>query len=270
MNQQSMQNKKAWEYRAYEFRNSEHSPSELADILKKEPERHLRMHGEYFQDVRGKRIANLCGSCGKRAVPLALLGAQVTVFDISEEQKRYAMELADAAGVVIEYVCGDVYDIELSEFGGRFDMVYMEGGVLHYFNDMEQLAGIWFSLLKKGGRMVLSDFHPCRFLAGNGNFTAGSCLGKGNVDKVKVNRGTGGFDYFDSSVKEGEVAYKYLLGGDLESYPKCSLTRHTLSEIMNCVIGAGFTVKRFDEHPDWGNRRVPGEFTVIADVEGER
>lgn len=40
------------------------------------------------------KIANPCGSNGRIAVPLALLGADVTIFDISEENKRYALELA--------------------------------------------------------------------------------------------------------------------------------------------------------------------------------
>ena len=52
-----------------------------------------------FDAFAGVRVANICGSCGKKAIPLALLGADVTVFDISEDNKRYAMETADAAGV---------------------------------------------------------------------------------------------------------------------------------------------------------------------------
>ena len=47
----------------------------------------------------GIKIANICGSCGKKAVPLAILGAEVTVFDISEDNKRYALEVAAAAKV---------------------------------------------------------------------------------------------------------------------------------------------------------------------------
>ena len=49
------------------------------------------------------RVANICGSCGKIAVPLAILGAEVTVFDISEDNKRYALEVAEAANVTIHF-----------------------------------------------------------------------------------------------------------------------------------------------------------------------
>ena len=75
----------------------------------------------------GVKIANICGSCGKKAIPLAILGAEVTVFDISEENKRYALETAQAANVSINYVVGDVMDIDLGQYGGTFDVVFMEG-----------------------------------------------------------------------------------------------------------------------------------------------
>ena len=40
--------------------------------------------------------------------------------------------------------------------------------------------------------------------------------------------------------------------------------KYTISEIINAVITAGFTLSRFDEHPAWKNKSVPGEFTLVA------
>ena len=57
----------------------------------------LRKYAGYLPEVKDKRIA-VCGSCGKKAVPLAVLGAQVVVFDLSEDNRRYACETAEAAG----------------------------------------------------------------------------------------------------------------------------------------------------------------------------
>jgi len=50
-----------------------------------------------------------------------------------------------------------------------------------------------------------------------------------------------------------------------KTFPKCSLRKYTVSEIINSVINAGFTLKSFHEHPAWTNKDLPGEFTVIAD-----
>ena len=83
MNEQSSANKVAWEYRAYEFwMQRDGPPKDKAIELKKNPLGSLKKHQVYFNNVEGKKIANLCGSNGRKAVPLALLGADVTIFDI--------------------------------------------------------------------------------------------------------------------------------------------------------------------------------------------
>lgn len=46
--------------------------------------------------------------------------------------------------------------------------------------------------------------------------------------------------------------------------PKCLYRKYAVSEIINSVIGCGFALERFDEHPAWTNDRVPGEFTLVA------
>ena len=46
--------------------------------------------------------------------------------------------------------------------------------------------------------------------------------------------------------------------------PKCLYRKYTISEIINSIIGCGFLLERFDEHPAWTNDRLPGEFTAVA------
>jgi len=36
----------------------------------------------------------------------------------------------------------------------------MEGGILHYFHDIDEFMKIMNALLKKGGKIICSDFHP--------------------------------------------------------------------------------------------------------------
>ena len=102
------QNKTAWEHLVYEWRvRHQGTPETVAKEICDNPQEFLRYHSKYFKDVNGKKIASICGSDGRRAVALALLGAEATVFDISEPQKKYALELAKAANVKIEYIIGD-------------------------------------------------------------------------------------------------------------------------------------------------------------------
>ena len=161
MNDAGKQHKRAWEYDAYNFWVEHNGTPEVrAKEDAENPEKMLQKYAAYFDRYEGIKIANICGSCGKKAIPLALLGADVTVFDISEENRRYAMETAQAANVSIHYAVGDVMDIDLGQYGGTFDVVFMEGGILAYFHDINAFMHIMCSLLKPGGKMICSDFHP--------------------------------------------------------------------------------------------------------------
>lgn len=244
MNEQSRQNKSAWEYRAYEFWNKrDGSPREKAKQILENPLAALKKHKHYFKHVKGKRIANLCGSNGRKAVPLALLGAEVTVFDISEENKKYAIELAAEANTSIEYVVTDIYDIDRKRYGGSFDLLYLEGGILHYFADLELFMRILHDLLKDGGKMILSDFHPLS----------------------KVINSQGKVNYFDTGLKSGDVAYKGFFSEEEQlNFPDTSIRLYTLSNIINSVIAAGFSLQKFDEHRGWNNENIPWEFTILA------
>lgn len=248
MNEQSIINKKAWEYRAYEFWNKrDGSPMEKANKILKDPKRCLKKHEQYFNNIKGKKIANICGSNGRKAIPLALMGGNVTVFDISEDNRNYALELAKCANTSIEYVVCDVYDINLKEYGGSFDILYLEGGILHYFNDINKLMFILYTLLKDEGVMILSDFHPLR-----------KCIGKDCSAQTQGN-------YFDKELHNGDVAYKqFFYEQEQEDFPDVSLRLYTLSDIINSVITSGFELKKFDEHPSWTNENIPGEFTILA------
>ncbi len=248
MEEYTKQHKKAWEYNAYEFWVTHAgTPEERAKEDREDPEKMLRKYARYFDRYEGVKVANICGSCGKKAVPLALLGAEVTVFDISEENRRYAAETARAAGVPLDYVVTDVMEIDLEKYGGYFDVVFMEGGILHYFHDIDEFMRMMFSLLKPGGKMICSDFHPFTKI----------------MDSLKLERPVMG--YFSTEIYEGEMAHARFFPEEIRSkMPKCSLRRYTMSEIVNGVTGSGFRLDRLDEHPAWENDQLPGEFTIIA------
>ena len=252
MDDVSRKNKKAWEYRAYEFWNMNYgTPQEKAEEIRKDPKARLRYHQKYFENIQCTKIANVCGSNGRIAVPLAVLGADVTVFDISEENKRYALELADCAGVSIHYELCEFYDVDLDKFGRIFDMIYLEGGILHYFHDLDRFSALLYGILKPGGKLILSDFHPFRKIYAVG------ISGK--------NASATGGNYFDSEIHSGDVAYKnYFPQQDQTDFPDCSLRFYTLSEILNAVIRAGFNIREFNEHPNWDDKKIPEEFTIYA------
>jgi SAM-dependent methyltransferase len=244
------QNKRAWEHRAYEFWNRQYGkPEDFAVRLIENPLEQLKKHKSYFDNIDGKKIANLCGSNGRKAVPLALLGAEVTVFDISEENKQYALELAAHAKTSIEYIVTDLYDIDQIKYGGFFDILYLEGGILHYFHDLNRLMSLLFSMLKVDGLLVLSDFHPFK-----------KCITKKTDGQYQVKD-----NYFEEEIHSGDVAFKYFFAEqEQENFPEVRVRYYTISDIINSSIAAGFKLQKFEEHRGWNGENIPWEFTIAA------
>lgn len=244
----SEQNKKAWEYNAYDFWISHAGkPSDIAQMDLENPIVALKRYSKYFDSYKDIRVANICGSCGKKAIPLAILGSKVTIFDISEDNKRYALEVAKAANVNINFVVTDILEIDMNKYKGMFDVVFMEGGILHYFHDIDEFMIIMNELLKVNGKMICSDFHPFNKI----------------IDTLGTKQKT--MSYFYKDVFEDEMAHaRFLSEEERKKMPLCSYRKYTLSEIINSVIRNGFILNRFDEHPSYANKDLPGEFTIIA------
>ncbi len=161
--------------------------------------------------------------------------------------RKYALEVAEAADVSIHYELGDVLEIDLENYGGYFDVVFMEGGVLHYFHDIDEFMQIMYGLLKKNGKLICSDFHPFTKLS----------------DILHLEQST--MSYFSTDVFEGEMAHARFFDDEIrKQMPKCSYRKYTISEIINAIIKSGFVLERFDEHPAWTNSNIPGEFTAVA------
>jgi hypothetical protein len=96
MNQRSMSemNRRAWNHRTEEAWTILYGkPSVFAKQLAEDPKKHLSRTIDFLGDVTEKRIINLLGSNGRKAVPLALLGANVTVVDLPASQARWTLRV---------------------------------------------------------------------------------------------------------------------------------------------------------------------------------
>jgi len=145
---------------------------------------------------------------------------------------------------------GGITISDLSAYGEYFDCAYAEGGILHYFHDLDKFFSVLHRILKPNGILVLCDFHPfAKILSAN----------------TGENKDTAEADYFDGGVWRGDVAFKqYFPENERGSFPDVMVRRYTLSEIINAMIQAGLNIREFNEHPGWANKKRPGEFTIIA------
>lgn len=243
-------NKFAWETKAYKAWIGQYgTPDELAVQLKRDHRHHLRYWLKYMGDPAGKRVINLLGSHGRKAISLALLGADVTVVDISEENRKYAIQTAAAAGVELEYICADVLHIPNEEKLGEYDIVLMEFGILHYFADLSSIFAVVRRKLRGNGRFILTDFHPF-------------ARAWTNTSNLKEPNG----HYFDERFKEGEVAFAKLLPENERSgLGKVLVRSWTVGEIITAIGAAGLFIRTFEEMPSPADPRFPEFYTLVAD-----
>lgn len=249
--EQSKQNKLAWDYMAYEHWVTNYGiPEKMGKQIRENTDRWLSYYKEDLGNVSGKSIANLLGSGGIRAVALAVLGADVTIVDISEENARYAKELSKAANVNLNYIVSDLFDIPIEEMKSQFDIVFMEFGILHYFSDLEKLANIIFVLLKQNGKLILRDFHPFSKVV-DVNEKEGTLILKES--------------YFDKSLRFNSVAYEgFFPEEEQDSFPKTNLRKWTFSEIITSFAQQGFIIKKMYEEPNKINQFLPANYMIVA------
>jgi 2-polyprenyl-3-methyl-5-hydroxy-6-metoxy-1,4-benzoquinol methylase len=246
----SRANKKAWETKAYQaWVHNFGTPDELAGELKREHKHPLRYWLKYIGDPNGKRMINLLGSNGRKAISLAMLGADVTVVDISEENRLYAKQVADAVGVKLDYICSDVLQIPDEESLGQFDIVLMELGVLHYFNDLNDIFAVVRRRLGNKGRFLLTDFHP---------------FARAWMNTVNLTEPSG--NYFEKGTREGDVAFAKLLPEE-ERYglEKVLIRNWTIGEIISAISASGLVIRALEEIPSPTDARFPEFYTLVAD-----
>lgn len=117
---------------------------------------------EWFGDIRGKRVLCLASGGGQQAPVLAAAGADVTSFDLSEEQLGKDREVASRGDLSLECLQGDMTD--LSRFAAEsFDLVFHP--VSNVF--VPDVAAVWrecYRVLRVEGTLLAGFMNPSLFL----------------------------------------------------------------------------------------------------------
>jgi len=185
---------------------------------------------EEVGDVSGKDLVHLQCYFGIDTLDWARRGARVTGLDFSGPAVAAASELAGEMGIDAGFVESDVYDA-VNALGGRdFDIVYTGLGALIWLPDIRRWAGVIAELLRPGGFLYLAEFHPFTDVFGD--------------DDLTVEHGY--FHREEPTVWEDSGTYADL---EAETVRNRSFEwSHTLSDVVNAVIGAGLPVELLNEH----------------------
>lgn len=117
---------------------------------------------EWLGDIVGKEILCLASAGGQQAPILAAAGANVTVFDISDQQLEQDRKVAERDRLNLKTVQGDMCN--LGEFpDATFDIVFQPISNL-YVSDVRPVWKECHRVLKSDGILLASFYNPVVFI----------------------------------------------------------------------------------------------------------
>ena len=184
-----------------------------------------------FQQIQlsGKSVAQVNCNNARELISVKRAGASRCVgFDISDEFIKQGETLKQAAGVDIELVCTDIYELG-NAFDKQFDLLYITIGVLGWLQDLEAFFRILSRLLKPGGQIFIYEMHPILELF------------------EEDSGGTIRNDYFNKEPYFTENENDYMNPDEVIESPSYWF-HHPLSKIFESLIAEGFKMIHFDEY----------------------
>ncbi len=220
----SDQNRRAWNWQAQRYQathlRSRDTVYYWSEAYPNEDDLHI------LGDVRGLKVLDLGSGAGQSGIALAKRGALVTCFDLSEKQLDIGRKYADADGVTVTFMQGDMQDL-----GGlsdrSFDLV-VSCAAISYVEDAAKVFQEVRRVLKPGGRFVLSCEHAAWMALG-----AKYLWPQAHESPSYFYRGPVRFRWEDSDPKEFEIL----------------CFRRPLQDYFNWLRAAGLTIERVEELP---------------------
>jgi SAM-dependent methyltransferase len=198
-------------------------------------------------DVTGKTVLVLSGGGGQQSAALAMLGAQVTVLDLSDEQLNNDRAALDHYGLTATVLHGDMRDLSALP-DDAFDLVLQPYSI----NFVPEVAPVFSGVrrvLRPGGLYQLTWGNP--------------------FNKSMDERNWNGTGYVLSAIYEdGELIFEDEVwefdnvDGEQKRVIGPREFNHTLSTMLNALAGHDFHLLRLEEEgePDAEANPTPGSW----------
>lgn len=187
-------------------------------------------------DLTGRRVLCLAAGGGQQSAAFALLGAQVTVFDLAEGQLARDRQAAAHYGVAITTIQGDMRDLSALE-ADIFDLVWQPYS-LNFVPDARLIFAQVGRILRPGGMYYFACANP--FFLG---MSQQDWNGEGYVLRHPYTVG--------AKIISQDEDWVYNRGTQpVEAIPGSMEFRHTLSVLINRLADEGFVTQHMVDSID--------------------
>ncbi len=202
---------------------------------------------DFIPDVAGKKVLCLASGGGQDSVAFGLLGAAVTVLDLSDVQLARDREAAAHHGLQVETVQGDMRD--LSAFAdGVFDIVWQPYS-LNYCPEVAPVFRETARVLRPGGLYHVTFANPFAAAALDDDWDGAGYRVRGLYT-----------DGEDISHYRGATWEVIQPDGSAVQVPRPHEFRHTLSTVMNALAREGFLFLHLTEWVRHAEPLEPGSW----------
>ena len=177
-------------------------------------------------NVNGKKLLHLQCHFGMDSLDWARKGAKVTGVDISDISIAEAQKLNEELKLDAAFVCCNVLDTA-DHLKEEFDIVFTSYGTIGWLPDLKPWANMIARMLKPEGLFYIAEFHPVVWMFDD-EFTHIKYAYENKEVIVIENQGT----YTDRNADISGKEYSW---------------NHSISEVLNALIGAGLTIESFNE-----------------------
>jgi 2-polyprenyl-3-methyl-5-hydroxy-6-metoxy-1,4-benzoquinol methylase/uncharacterized damage-inducible protein DinB len=202
-------------------------------------------------EIAGKDVLCLAGGGGQQSSAFAMLGAHVTVFDLSEVQLQRDRDTAEHYGLQVNTIQGDMRDLSMFA-DASFDIVWHAHSI-NFVPDAQTVFHEVARVLREGGFYRLSFHNPYIHGVCEQNWNGEGYLLQLPYVEGEVRYATPEWDIYDE-----KGARKQVKG------PK--EFRHTLSTSVNGLTATGFVILRVSEDTQQDLDAEPGSWAHFLTV----
>ena len=222
----------------------------IAEVLSGGSSLHAIEAGE-IGDLAGLDVVHLQCHIGLDTLSLKHLGARsVTGLDFSPDALAAARDFAARAGTQARFVEASLYDAPAA-LGAQYDFAFVTWGAINWLPDIAGWARVVADVLRPGGRLYLLEGHPvlnqCEWRDGHPVLT---------------------YDYRTPEERPLVFDETQTYTGDNRPLTQTRNYEwiHSLSDIVNALIGAGLRLDFLREHEQIAWRAFPDMIETGVDL----